>query len=68
MKHSANFNNTNGNAGTKWLWPSGSVVQGTETYLTFDGGNMDFGLNQQGSATRESYANTGQAGAASHSH
>jgi hypothetical protein len=64
MKHSSDFDNTNGNAGTKFLWPAGDQVQGTGTYFTFNGSSMDFGVNQQGgnSNNREMYANLGVSG------
>ncbi|HEY9229110.1 MAG TPA: hypothetical protein VIP11_20840 [Gemmatimonadaceae bacterium] len=63
MKHSENFDNTNGNAGTKFLWPAGDEVQGAKTYVTFHGPNMAVGINQQGAVDREMGANVGGASA-----
>jgi hypothetical protein len=63
MKHSANFDNSNGNAGTKFLWPAADRVQGAETYVTFDGSDMNVGINQQGATNREMYSNLGASGA-----
>lgn len=75
VKWSADFDNTNGNAGTKFLWPAGDQIQGNATYITLNGPSMDLGVNQQGGATnpakpgvqdnREMYANVGSATVAS---
>lgn len=62
MKHSADFDNTNGNAGSKFLWPAGDQIQGGYTYITFNESTMDVGVNQQGATEREMYANTGKDG------
>ena len=32
MKHDPNFDNTNGNTGSKWMWPAGDVTQPSMTY------------------------------------
>lgn len=47
LKQGANFD-LNGNIGTKYLWPAGDQVDGTATYMTFDGSDMNFGIAQQG--------------------
>src|SRR6185436_2991344 len=66
MKHSSNFDNvSSGNAGTKLFWPAGDQVQGALTYVTFDGPNMNLGVNQQGGEEREMYQNVGPSGAGS---
>jgi hypothetical protein len=52
LKHSANFDNTNGNAGTKFLWPAGDQTQGALTYTGHDGPNMNFAFFQQGAVDR----------------
>ena len=57
VKHDANFDNTNGNAGTKFLWPAGDQVGGAMTYTSHDGPNMDFAMIQQGPVDRYLGAN-----------
>ena len=57
LKHSADFDNTNGNTGTKFLWPAADQVQGTQTYNGHDGANMDFQFFQQGAVDRRLGAN-----------
>ena len=57
LKHEAGFDNTNGNAGTKFLWPAGDQVQGTATYLSHDGADMEFQVIQQGGITRALFGN-----------
>jgi hypothetical protein len=57
LKHSADFDNTNGNSGTKFLWPAADQVQGTQTYNGHDGANMDFQFFQQGAVDRRLGAN-----------
>ncbi|HTE47308.1 MAG TPA: Ig-like domain-containing protein [Gemmatimonadaceae bacterium] len=57
LKHDANFDNTNGNAGTKFLWPAGDQVQGSQTYLSHDGPDMEFMVIQQGGVDRQLRAN-----------
>ena len=52
LKHDANFDNTNGNAGTKFLWPAGDQQRGTSTYLSHDGADMEFRVIQQGGIDR----------------
>jgi hypothetical protein len=62
MKHSANFDNTNGNVENKFMWPAGDQVEGSQTYVTFYGPNMDFGIEQQGGVDRGMFANLGPSG------
>jgi hypothetical protein len=57
LKHSANFENTNGNSGTKFLWPAGDQAQGILTYNGHDGPNMEFQFFQQGAVDRRLGAN-----------
>jgi len=57
LKHDANFDNTNGNAGTKFLWPAADQVQGSMTYTSHDGASMDFQILQQGPVDRQIGAN-----------
>jgi len=57
VKHSSDFDNTNGNAGTKFLWPAGDQSQGAFTYMSHDGPNMNFSIFQQGAEDRALYAN-----------
>jgi hypothetical protein len=52
VKHSANFDNTNGNSGTKFLWPAGDQAGGALTYTGHNSANMDFMVFQQGSVDR----------------
>jgi hypothetical protein len=52
LKHSADFDNTNGNAGSKFLWPAGDQPQGALTYTGHNGSQMDFAVFQQGSVDR----------------
>lgn len=63
LKHSSDFDNTNGNAGTKLFWPAGDQIGGAMTYITLNGAQMDVGVNQQGGSLgqdgREMYANLG---------
>lgn len=56
LKQSDNFT-SNGNAGTKFLWPSGDQVTGTMTYNGHDGANLDFQFFQQGPVDRQLAAN-----------
>ena len=63
LKHSADFDNTNGNTGTKFLWPAADQVQGTQTYNGHDGANMDFQFFQQGAVDRRLGANMNTAAA-----
>jgi len=63
LKHSADFDNTNGNAGTKFLWLAGDQVQGTQMYNSHDGPNMDFMFLQQGAVDRKLWANVNSAAA-----
>ena len=53
LKHDAAFDNTNGNAGTKFIWPAGDQVGGTMTYTSHDGASMDFQMIQQGPVDRQ---------------
>jgi hypothetical protein len=62
-KHDAAFDNTNGNTGTKFLWPGGDQVQGSQTYSGHDGMNMDFQFFQQGAVDRRLAANLNPAAA-----
>ena len=57
LKHDANFNNTNGNTGTKFMWPAGDKQQGSSTYTGFNGSSMDFEVFQQNAVDRELKAN-----------
>ncbi|HEY9228182.1 MAG TPA: Ig-like domain-containing protein, partial [Gemmatimonadaceae bacterium] len=57
LKHSANFDNTNGNAGTKFMWPIGDPDRMSATYLSFHASIMDFMLIQQGAVDRMLDAN-----------
>ncbi|MEP6495569.1 MAG: Ig-like domain-containing protein [bacterium] len=52
LKHSAGFDNTNGNSGTKFLWPAGDETRLAATYNGFDSANMDFSFFQQGAVDR----------------
>lgn len=61
VKHDANFDNTNGNAGTKFVWPAGDQVQGVLTYTSFNAPNMDFQVIQQGAVDRQIAANLSSA-------
>ena len=62
-KHSADFDNTNGNTGTKFLFPAGDQYLGTQTYAGHDGSNMDFQFFQQGAVDRRLAANLDPAAA-----
>src|SRR5262249_52337193 len=42
MKHDANFNNTNGNGGTKFMWPAADQVQGAQLFAAFEADRMGF--------------------------
>lgn len=57
VKHDTDFDNTNGNTGSKFLWPSADQVQGTMTYTGHDGSTMEFALFQQGVVDRFLHAN-----------
>ena len=59
VKHSANFDNTNGNAGTKFLWPAADQQQGTQTYTGHNGPAMEFAFFQQGAVDRILDGNVG---------
>ena len=63
MKHSANFNNTNGNGGTKFMWPAGDQSQGTQLFAEFQGDQMEFGFMQQAAVDRTLGANVNSAAA-----
>jgi len=63
VKHDAAFDNTNGNAGTKFMWPAGDQVQGALTYMNHDGSGMDFTVNQQGAVDRMLFGNLNRAAA-----
>lgn len=53
IKHSANFDNTNGNSGTKFMWPIGETFGvGGQTYTGHNGSTMDFAFFQQGRVDR----------------
>ncbi len=66
VKHDANFDNTNGNAGSKFFWPAGDAPGsfGSDTYTSHDGVNMDFALFQQNRVDRQLGQNVGPAGQA----
>lgn len=57
IKHDATWDNTNGNTGTKFLWPAGDQSHGTMTYTGFDGSRMNFQVFQQGPVDRQMAAN-----------
>jgi hypothetical protein len=57
VKHDSGFDNTNGNAGTKFLWIAGDQVQGALTYTSHEGPAMAFTVNQQGPVDRALGAN-----------
>jgi hypothetical protein len=52
LKHDANFDNTNGNTGTKFIWLAGDQVQGTQLYTSHNQSNMEFTVYQQGTVDR----------------
>jgi hypothetical protein len=62
-KHSADFDNTNGNTGTKFLFTAADQYLGTQTYAGHDGSNMDFQFFQQGAVDRRLAANLDPAAA-----
>jgi hypothetical protein len=64
VKHSAGFDNTNGNAGSKFMWTPGNTLGGGETYMSHDGPNMNFQIIQQGRVDRQMGQNVGPAGQA----
>jgi adhesin/invasin len=57
LKHDADFDNTNGNTGSKFIWPAGDQVGGTMTYTSHDHATMDFAMIQQGPVDRIMEAN-----------
>jgi uncharacterized protein YjdB len=57
LKHDANFDNTNGNTGSKFIWPAGDQVGGAMTYTSHDNATMDFAMIQQGPVDRIMEAN-----------
>ncbi|MEP6492862.1 MAG: Ig-like domain-containing protein [bacterium] len=57
LKHDATFDNTNGNTGTKFLWPAADQSGGTQTYTGHDGASMNFQVFQQGAVDRQIQAN-----------
>ncbi len=63
LKHSAHFDNTNGNTGTKFLWPAADQVQGAQTYCGHDGAEMSFQFFQQGAVDRRLGPNVNAAAA-----
>jgi len=59
---SSNFD-MNGNVGSKFLWPSGTIAEDSFTYTTFNADNvLEYGIVQQGGPVREMYQNIGSPG------
>ncbi len=47
VKHDANFDNTNGNVGSKFMWPAGDQVGGTQTYLAHNSSTNRVSLTER---------------------
>ncbi len=57
VKHETGFDNTNGNAMTKFMWPAGDAVQGTQVFMAHEAPQMYFSVIQQGTVDRTLGAN-----------